>query len=99
MDLALRSISSALLSSDINVHLVQSLLQRIKAGALPQLVELNKKGEKGVDVTAGNRGKGIIQKVVVDELVRLVDGGGNKGVHEVSRAAVGYGWILVRVGD
>lgn len=60
LDLSLRSIAAALLSSDVNVLLVKKLRESVKGKVLPQLVEIAKKSG---DNTAGQRGKAIIQKV------------------------------------
>lgn len=67
LDLSLRSIAAALLSSDVNVLLVKKLRESVKGKVLPQLVEIAKKSG---DNTAGQKGKAIIQKV--SSLVRRI---------------------------
>ncbi|KAF8580865.1 signal recognition particle protein [Ramaria rubella] len=68
LDAMLKEICAALLESDVNVKLVSSLRQKVKAKAK---AALETGADKGKDVNRRN----IIQKVVFDELVLLVDPG------------------------
>lgn len=60
LDSTLKSICAALLESDVNVQLVKGLRERVKVRVLPQLRELEAKGN---DAHVGNKGKQAIQKV------------------------------------
>ncbi|KAM0789151.1 hypothetical protein ACM66B_000003 [Microbotryomycetes sp. NB124-2] len=73
LDAALKTISAALLESDVNVRLVKTLRDRVKVKVLPQLEEIQKKG--AADTFAGNKAKQLLQRAVYDELVALVDPG------------------------
>ncbi|KAK4051462.1 Signal recognition particle [Microbotryomycetes sp. JL201] len=73
LDVALKTISAALLESDVNVRLVKTLRDRVKVKVLPQLEEIQKRGT--VDALAGNKAKQLLQRAVYDELVALVDPG------------------------
>ncbi|MBW0512508.1 hypothetical protein O181_052223 [Austropuccinia psidii MF-1] len=64
VDLLLKQISVALLSSDINLNLVVSLRDRVKSKVLPQLEKF---------INSPNKQKQIIHKTVFDELVTLVN--------------------------
>ncbi|KIY43373.1 signal recognition particle protein [Fistulina hepatica ATCC 64428] len=68
LDAILKDITSALLESDVNVKLVASLRQKVKAKVKSAL---DGSTDKAKDV---NR-KNLIQKAVFDELVNLVDPG------------------------
>lgn len=67
LDELLKEITKALLESDVNVKLVQTLKKQVKAKVKPALESTDKSKE-------GQR-KSIIQKAIFDELVQLVDPG------------------------
>ncbi|KAK0503326.1 SRP54-type protein [Armillaria luteobubalina] len=67
LDATLKEITAALLESDVNVKLVASLRQKVKAKVKAAL----ESADKGKET---NR-KNLIQKAVFDELVHLVDPG------------------------
>ncbi|KAF8921215.1 signal recognition particle protein [Mucidula mucida] len=67
LDATLKEITAALLESDVNVKLVASLRQKVKAKVKAAI----ESADKSKDV---NR-KNLIQKAVFDELVHLVDPG------------------------
>ncbi|KAG6874199.1 hypothetical protein C0995_003745 [Termitomyces sp. Mi166 len=69
LDVTLKEITAALLESDVNVKLVASLRQKVKAKVKVSLE--SSAAEKGKET---NR-KHLIQKTVFDELVHLVDPG------------------------
>ncbi|KAJ7063365.1 SRP54-type protein [Mycena amicta] len=69
LDATLKEITAALLESDVNVKLVQSLRQKVKAKVKTAL-ESNS-GDKAKEASRKN----LIQKAVFDELVSLVDPG------------------------
>ncbi|THG98958.1 hypothetical protein EW026_g3312 [Hermanssonia centrifuga] len=68
LDILLKEVCAALLESDVNVKLVASLRQKVKAKVK---ASLESGADKGKDV---NR-KNIVQKAIFDELVQLVDPG------------------------
>ncbi|CAE6414474.1 unnamed protein product [Rhizoctonia solani] len=68
LDAILKDVCSALLESDVNVKLVASLRQKVKATAKAAF-------EGGADKGKEANRKGVVQKAVFDELVRLVDPG------------------------
>ncbi|KAF9053770.1 signal recognition particle protein [Hymenopellis radicata] len=67
LDATLKEITAALLESDVNVKLVASLRQKVKAKVKAALESADKSKD-------ANR-KNLIQKAVFDELVHLVDPG------------------------
>ncbi|KAF8651469.1 hypothetical protein AX16_004768 [Volvariella volvacea WC 439] len=69
LDATLKEITAALLESDVNVKLVASLRQKVKAKVKSAL-----EGGGGDKLKDNNR-KHLIQKAVFDELVSLVDPG------------------------
>ncbi|KAJ7285770.1 SRP54-type protein [Mycena rebaudengoi] len=69
LDATLKEITAALLESDVNVKLVQSLRQKVKAKVKSSLEASAADSSKEI-----NR-KNLIQKAVFDELVHLVDPG------------------------
>ncbi|KAJ7940569.1 SRP54-type protein [Mycena leptocephala] len=71
LDATLKEITSALLESDVNVKLVQSLRQKVKVKVKAAL-EANA-ADKSKD--ANRKNQNLIQKAVFDELVHLVDPG------------------------
>ncbi|KAG8925118.1 Signal recognition particle [Tulasnella sp. 418] len=68
LDALLKEVASALLESDVNVKLVATLRQKVKAKVKAQI---EAGADKGKDI---NR-KSIIQRAIFDELVQLVDPG------------------------
>ncbi|KAI0934035.1 Signal recognition particle, variant 2 [Taiwanofungus camphoratus] len=68
LDALLKEVCSALLESDVNVKLVASLRQKVKAK-----VKLSLEG--GADKGKGANRKSLVQKAIFDELVQLVDPG------------------------
>ncbi|GAA6009726.1 RNA-binding signal recognition particle subunit SRP54, partial [Rhodotorula paludigena] len=78
LDAVLKSVSAALLESDVNVALVKRTRDRVKKQVLPQLEELQAKSasaNQDHDPLAGNKAKQLIHKAIFDELVTLVDPG------------------------
>ncbi|KAL4067954.1 SRP54-type protein [Scleroderma citrinum] len=67
LDATLKEITAALLESDVNVKLVASLRQKVKAKVKAAL--------DGSDKSKDSNRKSLIQKAVFDELVHLVDPG------------------------
>jgi len=67
LDVLLKGISSALLSSDVNVTLVANMRNRVKTKLLPQLEKLMQSPAKQ---------KQLVHKTVFDELVALVSPSG-----------------------
>ncbi|TFL07475.1 signal recognition particle protein [Pterulicium gracile] len=67
LDATLKEITAALLESDVNVKLVQSLRQKVKAKV--------KASFDGTDKSKDLNRKNVLQKAVFDELVALVDPG------------------------
>lgn len=65
LDSLLKTLCTALLEADVNVRLVASLRERVKAKTLPQLEDLHKKSG---DQAVAARGKQIVQKVRVCEV-------------------------------
>lgn len=72
LDLLLKGISSALLSSDVNVNLVANLRNRVKSKLLPQLEKL---------IQSPAKQKQLVHKTVFDELVSLVNPAGPSSDH------------------
>ncbi|KAL0071350.1 Signal recognition particle [Marasmius tenuissimus] len=68
LDATLKEITAALLESDVNVKLVASLRQKVKAKVKSAL-------EGSADKTKDTSRKNLIQRAVFDELVSLVDPG------------------------
>ncbi|CAE6487265.1 unnamed protein product [Rhizoctonia solani] len=68
LDAILKDVCAALLESDVNVKLVATLRQKVKATAKAAF-------EGGADKGKEANRKGVVQKAVFDELVRLVDPG------------------------
>ncbi|KEP55303.1 signal recognition particle protein SRP54 [Rhizoctonia solani 123E] len=68
LDAILKDVCAALLESDVNVKLVSTLRQKVKATAKAAF-------EGGADKGKEANRKGVVQKAVFDELVRLVDPG------------------------
>ncbi|KAG9038452.1 Signal recognition particle [Tulasnella sp. JGI-2019a] len=68
LDALLKEVASALLESDVNVRLVASLRQKVKAKVKAAI-------ESGADKGRDLNRKNIIQKAIFDELVQLVDPG------------------------
>ncbi|KAF8522260.1 SRP54-type protein [Hysterangium stoloniferum] len=68
LDAMLKEICAALLESDVNVKLVSSLRQKVKAKAKAAL-------ENNAEKTRDTNHRNIVQRVVFDELVQLVDPG------------------------
>ncbi|POW00403.1 hypothetical protein PSHT_13063 [Puccinia striiformis] len=75
LDLLLKGISSALLSSDVNVTLVANLRNRVKSKLLPQLEKL---------IQSPAKQKQLVHKTVFDELVALVSPAGSASDHASS---------------
>ncbi|GAA5935928.1 hypothetical protein JCM10213_002157 [Rhodosporidiobolus nylandii] len=75
LDTLLKSVSTALLESDVNVLLVKRTRDRVKTKVLPQLEELKKDAEKhGNDAALeSHKARQLIQTAIFDELVSLVD--------------------------
>ncbi|GAA6018757.1 hypothetical protein JCM10207_005568 [Rhodosporidiobolus poonsookiae] len=74
LDAILKTVSTALLESDVNVRLVKQCRDQVKAQVLPELEQLQEKAkQQGGDAFDGNRARQIIHKAIFDELVRLVD--------------------------
>ncbi|CAL1704695.1 unnamed protein product [Somion occarium] len=68
LDALLKEVCAALLESDVNVKLVSSLRQKVKAKVKASL-------ESGADKGKDANRKNIVQKAIFDELVQLVDPG------------------------
>ncbi|GAA5911600.1 hypothetical protein JCM6882_008049 [Rhodosporidiobolus microsporus] len=76
LDALLKSVSTALLESDVNVLLVKRTRERVKQKVLPQLEEIRTKAEQhgqGEQAMEGHKAKQVIQQTIFDELVSLVD--------------------------
>ena len=94
LDALLKEICSALLESDVNVKLVQSLRNKVKARVLPQLqASANVTSDTG-GITAAQ--KQLLQKAVYDELVALVDPG--EGAAEPFKPKKGQTNVVMFVG-
>ncbi|GAA6032316.1 hypothetical protein JCM8097_008115 [Rhodosporidiobolus ruineniae] len=81
LDSLLKSVSTALLESDVNVLLVKRTRDRVKAKVLPQLEDIKAKAQQhGTqdDALEGNKAKQIIHQAIFDELVSLVDASGGQ---------------------
>ncbi|GAA5841176.1 hypothetical protein JCM11251_003228 [Rhodosporidiobolus azoricus] len=79
LDALLKSVSTALLESDVNVLLVKRTRERVKQKVLPQLDEIRKRAEQhgqGEQALEGNKARQVIQQAIFDELVSLVDATG-----------------------
>ncbi|EFP79759.1 signal recognition particle subunit SRP54 [Puccinia graminis f. sp. tritici CRL 75-36-700-3] len=75
LDLLLKGISAALLSSDVNVTLVANLRNRVKSKLSPQLEKL---------IQSPAKQKQLVHKTVFDELVALVSPTGSASDHASS---------------
>ncbi|WFD00339.1 signal-recognition-particle GTPase [Malassezia yamatoensis] len=78
VDTLLKHVCNALLSSDVNVQLVQSLRQNVKAEARELL------NEKGGTLSDAQR-KNQIQRIMFDHLVKLVDPGEGSTTHRLEK--------------
>lgn len=88
LDSTLKSIVAALLTADINVQLVATLRDRVRAEVLPKLVEIA--GRTG-DQSAGEKGRKVVLEAVFEELVALVDPGqGTTPPFKVSRHNISH---------
>ena len=78
IDTLLKHVCNALLGSDVNVQLVQSLRQNVKAEVR---TILNEKGESLSDAQRKNQ----VQRVMFDHLVKLVDPGEGSTTHRLEK--------------
>ncbi|KZT42018.1 signal recognition particle protein [Sistotremastrum suecicum HHB10207 ss-3] len=86
LDALLKEICAALLESDVNVKLVSSLRQKVKAKVKAAL-------DTGADKGREGQRKNIVQKAIFDELVHLVDPG-----VEPYKPRKGYPNVIMAVG-
>lgn len=78
IDALLKHVCNALLGSDVNVQLVQSLRQNVKTEVRELL---NEKGDALSDAQRKNQ----VQRVMFDHLVKLVDPGEGSTTHRLEK--------------